>query len=53
MLKPDLPYFNDLESDTLPNGCAKAIDAHIHILPEKIFSSIWNWFVVEYKIIEL
>ncbi len=44
MLKPWLPYYDDPEGNSLPNGCLKAIDAHVHVFPEKIFSSIWNWF---------
>lgn len=44
MLKPDLPYFDDPEGETLPSGCTRVIDTHIHIFPGTIFNSIWQWF---------
>lgn len=39
-----LPIFNDKEDDLTPDSLPKVIDSHVHIFPEKIFSSVWSWF---------
>jgi len=44
MLHPDLPDFKDKEGGSIPDGLPRVIDAHVHIFPSKIFSSIWSWF---------
>lgn len=44
MLKPDLPYFDDPEGASIPPGCDRVIDAHVHVFPPNIFSAIWKWF---------
>lgn len=44
MLHPDLPVFNDKEGGSIPEGLPGVIDSHVHIFPDKIFSSIWSWF---------
>ena len=44
MLHPDLPIINDKEGCSIPTDLPSVIDAHVHIFPGKIFSSIWSWF---------
>ncbi|MBU8911150.1 MAG: amidohydrolase [Desulfobacterales bacterium] len=44
MLKPELPYYDDPEGASIPNGFDHVIDAHVHVFPGKIFDAIWNWF---------
>lgn len=44
MLHPDLPSFNDTAGLFLPDGLPRVIDAHVHVFPQKIFSSVWSWF---------
>jgi len=39
-----MPSFNDQESSTVPFGFPPVVDAHVHIFPRHIFSSIWHWF---------
>lgn len=43
-LHTDLPVFNDMEGDFIPNGLPQVIDSHVHIFPDKIFSAVWSWF---------
>jgi len=44
MLRPNLPSINDSEGATVPNAFSFVVDAHVHIFPHDIFSSIWQWF---------
>ena len=44
MLKPELPYFDDPEGESTPQGFFPVVDAHVHIFPRDIFSAIWRWF---------
>ena len=44
MLRPNLPYINDEEGTSIPEGLPVVIDAHVHIFPNNIFSLIWEWF---------
>ena len=44
MLNPDLPALNDGEDSRTPSGLPAVVDAHVHVFPSKIFSSIWRWF---------
>lgn len=44
MLKPDLPYHDDPEGNTLPKGISRVIDAHVHVFPDGIFSAVREWF---------
>ena len=44
MLHHNLPIFNDKEGQSIPDRFSKVIDTHVHIFPERIFSSIWSWF---------
>lgn len=44
MLRPNLPTINDQEGSAVPADLPEIIDAHVHIFPPDIFSSIWQWF---------
>ena len=44
MLRPNLPSINDSEGATVPDTFPFVVDAHVHIFPHDIFSSIWQWF---------
>jgi len=44
MLRPNMSSFSDQEGLTVPAGLPPVIDAHVHIFPRTIFSSIWKWF---------
>jgi predicted TIM-barrel fold metal-dependent hydrolase len=44
MLKPNMPIFKDQEGQKIPAGLPPIIDAHVHIFPHNIFSSIRKWF---------
>lgn len=44
MLKPNMPSFDDHEGARIPAGLPAVIDAHVHVFPDDIFSSIWKWF---------
>ena len=44
MLRPNLPSINDSEGATTPGTFPFVVDAHVHIFPHDIFSSIWQWF---------
>jgi len=44
MLTPDLPHYNDPEGDRLPAGISCAIDAHVHVFPDRTFQAVRNWF---------
>lgn len=44
MLSDQLPYFDEPHGDTLPPGISRAIDAHVHVFPDKIFSAVQDWF---------
>jgi len=44
MLRPNLPAINDIEDVAVPAGLPIVVDAHVHIFPSNIFSSIWKWF---------
>lgn len=44
MLHKDLPVFNDKEGSFIPEGMPHVIDAHVHVFPKKVFSSVWSWF---------
>lgn len=39
-----MPFFNDQEGLKIPDGLPPVIDAHVHIFPHNIFSSIQKWF---------
>jgi predicted TIM-barrel fold metal-dependent hydrolase len=44
MLKPNLPGIDDVEGERVPEGLPLVVDAHVHIFPGNVFSSIWTWF---------
>ena len=44
MLRPNLPAIDDKEGANVPEGLPAVVDAHVHIFPSNIFSSIWQWF---------
>ena len=44
MLKPNMPFSQDQEGQWVPSTLPPIIDAHVHIFPEKIFTSIRKWF---------
>ena len=44
MLRTPLPALNDREGDQVPKALSKIIDAHVHLFPDNLFASIWQWF---------
>lgn len=44
MLNASLPALNDAEGSSLPGNLPQVIDAHVHVFPRRIFTSIWDWF---------
>ncbi len=44
MLKPHMPSFQDREDPLVPAGLPPVIDAHVHIFPRGVFTSIRKWF---------
>jgi predicted TIM-barrel fold metal-dependent hydrolase len=44
VLRPNLPFLNDKESDTIPTNFPAVIDAHVHVFPGSIFNAIRKWF---------
>ncbi len=44
MLQTNMPSFDDKEDSNIPEGFPPVIDAHVHIFPQSIFSSIRKWF---------
>jgi len=44
MLDPQLPALNDPEGERVPESLPFTVDAHVHIFPDDLFPSIWEWF---------
>ncbi len=44
MLQTPLPALDDREQDHVPKTLPAVIDAHVHLFPENLFASIWQWF---------
>lgn len=44
MLSAPLRPINDPEGLSVPRGLPPVVDAHIHLFPEDVFSSIFQWF---------
>ena len=44
MLRQNMRSINDPEGSNVPAGLPPVIDAHVHIFPRRIFSSIRKWF---------
>ena len=44
LLQSPLPALNDREGYHVPDSLPEVIDAHVHLFPDKLFASIWQWF---------
>ena len=44
LLQTPLPALNDSEADRLPEFLPPVVDAHVHLFPDHLFKSIWQWF---------
>ena len=44
LLKTPLQALNDREADRVPTTLPAVIDAHVHLFPDKLLASIWQWF---------
>ncbi len=44
MLQTPLPAIDDREEDHVPKNLPTVIDAHVHLFPDNLFESIWQWF---------
>ncbi len=44
LLQTPLPALNDSEAERLPESLPAVVDAHVHLFPDHLFESIWQWF---------
>ena len=44
LLQTPLPALDDREDDHIPENLPAVIDAHVHLFPDNLFASIWQWF---------
>lgn len=44
LLNTPLPALNDPEGAAVPEHLPPVIDAHVHLFPDPLFASIWQWF---------
>ena len=44
LLKTPLPAIDDREGKHVPETLPAVIDAHVHLFPDNLFASIWQWF---------
>jgi predicted TIM-barrel fold metal-dependent hydrolase len=44
MLERQLRPANDPEGDHVPDSLPGIVDAHVHLFPDHLFSSVWKWF---------
>ena len=44
LLSTPMPSINDKEGDRVPEFLPPVVDAHVHLFPDRIFTSIWKWF---------
>ena len=44
LLQTPLPALDDREDDHVPTALPAVIDAHVHLFPDYMFASIWQWF---------
>jgi predicted TIM-barrel fold metal-dependent hydrolase len=44
MLQTPLPLLDDREQNHVPQTLPAVIDAHVHLFPDNLFASIWQWF---------
>ena len=43
-LERPLPPLNDAEGERIPAGLSGVVDAHVHLFPDELYASIWEWF---------
>jgi len=44
LLQTSLPALNDTEGAHVPESLPEVIDAHVHLFPDNLLESIWQWF---------
>jgi predicted TIM-barrel fold metal-dependent hydrolase len=44
LLKAPLAKIDDPEGESVPQNLPLIVDAHVHLFPDKFFSSVWQWF---------
>lgn len=44
MLPQAMQAVNDAEGDHIPGNMPFVVDAHVHLFPDELFHSIWQWF---------
>jgi predicted TIM-barrel fold metal-dependent hydrolase len=44
MLENQLVLVHDPEGDHVPDSFPTIVDAHVHLFPDPLFSSVWKWF---------
>ena len=44
LLERPLPYVNDPEGNYVPDSLPFIVDGHVHLFPDRIFSSVRKWF---------
>ncbi|MFH1975043.1 MAG: amidohydrolase family protein [Pseudomonadota bacterium] len=44
LLDAPLPLINDPEGESVPEGFPFIVDAHVHLFPDMLFDSVWEWF---------
>jgi predicted TIM-barrel fold metal-dependent hydrolase len=44
LLGGPLPMIEDDEGDRVPDNLPPIVDAHVHLFPDTLFASIWQWF---------
>ena len=44
LLQTPLPALDDSEDDHVPKTLPAVIDAHVHLFPDNLFASVWQWF---------
>jgi predicted TIM-barrel fold metal-dependent hydrolase len=44
MLQSPMPALDDREDDHVPKSLPAVIDAHVHLFPDNLLASIWQWF---------
>ena len=44
ILDTPLPAINDPEGERVPEYLPLIVDAHVHLFPDRLFTSVWQWF---------
>lgn len=44
MLKTPLPKLDDAEGIKVPQNLPVVVDSHVHLFPDELFASVWQWF---------